>query len=444
MSSLRNGKGIGTSSKTRVRVLWLAVAVAVLLAAGAFYAVLAPGPGPNHTARPPLRAASPPPPDRSAADPAAGRQTFRYDTFGDEYYFTDDLRLPFRLILALPAAVRAKTLGILTDADGQVVGIQEVLDSEGQKRWGVTCALCHSVVDRQGRRLDGVPNEQLNYGALLALSPRVSLARKTVLLGWGRGLVDLTYMNEAEDHVNNASKTLPLFTKGLYYFGWNGAFDTPEEAGHFIMDYVAHGQGGFRPKADWHMADKHAEPGTTTTPAASLDRAPDSAANSAAVPAADPYEAAIAKRNSDADAIISPVPDLIGPKMPDVAAYLDTLTPPAPPAGSYDPVRAARGQTLFTGKAGCARCHTPPLYTNNETVTPAAIGMNPRRATSEAFNEYTYKVPQLRGLWAMGPYFHDGKARTLLDVVNHFNKQFGLGLTQTEKNDLVQFLKSLR
>ena len=440
VSSLRDGKDISHSSKTRLRVLWLAVLVVLLLAAGAFYAVLAPGPGPSRTARPPLRAASPPPPDRSAADPTAGQRTFRYETFGNEYYFTDDLRLPFRLILALPATVRARTLGILTDVDGQVVGVREVEDSEGRKRWGVTCALCHSVVDRQGQRLDGVPNEQLNFGALLSLSPRVSLARKSVLLGWGRGLVDLTYMNEAEDGVNNASKTLPLFTKGLYYFGWNGAFDTPENAGHFMMDYVAHGQGGFRPKAGWHMVDKHA--GSATGTAAGTSSQAQTARHD---PAADPYEAAIAERDAEADiAPPDPVPDLIGPKMPDVAAYLDTLTPPAPPAASYDPVRAARGEALFSGKAGCARCHTPPLYTNNETVTPAAIGMNPRRATSEAFDEYTYKVPQLRGVWALGPYFHDGKARTLLDVVNHFSKQFGLRLTQTEKNDLVQFLKSLR
>lgn len=405
-----------------------------------------------------MRVASPPPPaqsgigtggvstevTRTAAtpplippDPATGQQTFRFDTFGNEHYFTNELRLPFRLILALPPFIRARALGILTDADRKVVGIEEVVDADGRKRWGITCALCHSVVDRQGQRLDGVPNEQLNFGSLLALSPRVGLGRKAVLLGWGRGLVDLTFMNEAEDRVNNASKTLPVFTKGLYRFGWNGAFDTPEEAGHFIMDYVAHGQGTFRPKEGWQMVDKHA--GSMGEP-----RSPSRGTGGAVTddPTADPYETAVAAR--DADAVIDPITDLIGPKMPDVAAYLDTLTPPPPPPDSYDPARAQRGQALFNGKAGCVRCHTPPLYTNNETVTPAAVGINPRRATSKAFNEYTYKVPQLRGLWALGPYFHDGKARTLYDVVTHFNKQFKLGLTQREKNDLVQFLKSLR
>jgi cytochrome c peroxidase len=41
------------------------------------------------------------------------------------------------------------------------------------------------------------------------------------------------------------------------------------------------------------------------------------------------------------------------------------------------------------------------------------------------------------------PYFHDGSAATLLDVVNHYNEHFGLNLTETQKADLVEYLRSL-
>jgi cytochrome c peroxidase len=49
----------------------------------------------------------------------------------------------------------------------------------------------------------------------------------------------------------------------------------------------------------------------------------------------------------------------------------------------------------------------------------------------------------LRGLWQHPPYFHDGSAATLLDVVNHYDGLFTLHLTARQKRDLVEFLKSL-
>jgi hypothetical protein len=42
-----------------------------------------------------------------------------------------------------------------------------------------------------------------------------------------------------------------------------------------------------------------------------------------------------------------------------------------------------------------------------------------------------------------GRFYHDGRFRTLLDVVNSYNERFGLGLTEEEKHDLVEYLKSL-
>jgi cytochrome c peroxidase len=53
------------------------------------------------------------------------------------------------------------------------------------------------------------------------------------------------------------------------------------------------------------------------------------------------------------------------------------------------------------------------------------------------------KGPILRGLSARAPYFHNGSAATLIDVVNFYDSRFSLGLTVEEKTDLVRFLSAL-
>jgi cytochrome c peroxidase len=54
-----------------------------------------------------------------------------------------------------------------------------------------------------------------------------------------------------------------------------------------------------------------------------------------------------------------------------------------------------------------------------------------------------FKGPTLRGLAGRGPYFHNGAAAKLLDVVNFYDRRFNIGLSDQEKADLVAFLKSL-
>jgi cytochrome c peroxidase len=54
-----------------------------------------------------------------------------------------------------------------------------------------------------------------------------------------------------------------------------------------------------------------------------------------------------------------------------------------------------------------------------------------------------YRTTPLRALWQHAPYFHDGSAGTLSDVVNHYNSFLRLELTDAQRNDLVQFLKSI-
>ena len=53
------------------------------------------------------------------------------------------------------------------------------------------------------------------------------------------------------------------------------------------------------------------------------------------------------------------------------------------------------------------------------------------------------KGPMLRGLAARAPYFHNGSAANLMDVVNFYDKRFGIGFTEQQKRDLVAFLKTL-
>ena len=52
--------------------------------------------------------------------------------------------------------------------------------------------------------------------------------------------------------------------------------------------------------------------------------------------------------------------------------------------------------------------------------------------------------PQLNGLWARSKrgFYHDGRFRTLLDVANHYDACFNIGLSPGDKSDLVEFLKS--
>jgi cytochrome c peroxidase len=67
--------------------------------------------------------------------------------------------------------------------------------------------------------------------------------------------------------------------------------------------------------------------------------------------------------------------------------------------------------------------------------------MDPRYAARTS--QKAYRTTPLRGLWQHPPYFHDGSAETLGDVVEHYDQVLALGLTEQQKQDLVNYLKSL-
>jgi cytochrome c peroxidase len=147
---------------------------------------------------------------------------------------------------------------------------------------------------------------------------------------------------------------------------------------------------------------------------------------------------------------ISQTPDLVTPKLAALLEYQLSLAAPKPPNGSFNTEAADRGERVFKNDAGCAKCHTPPTYTDvlsgaDKKVPvlhdPATVGADPLYAARSATRKY--RATPLRGLWQHPPYFHDGSAADLMAVVNHYEKRLGLKLTADQKADLVEFLKSL-
>ena len=135
-----------------------------------------------------------------------GRAIFRFDTFGDEAFWGETLRLHGVIATVSPNA--ALRLGLKVDVEAlpkplvnalrhgkvnvedpavtlallkrdAVVGVTGFFDAQGTlQSLGIQCALCHSTVDDAlapgiGRRLDGWANRDLNVGAIVALAPNV-------------------------------------------------------------------------------------------------------------------------------------------------------------------------------------------------------------------------------------------------------------------------------
>ena len=138
--------------------------------------------------------------------------------------------------------------------------------------------------------------------------------------------------------------------------------------------------------------------------------------------------------------------DLVSSKLPALQAYQLSIAAPTPPSGSFDAAAAARGQQVFVGAGGCASCHSGALFTDaDSTLHPPADSMAEPESPSYAARSATkrYRTTPLRGVWQHAPYFHDGSAATLEQVVATYNARRSLGLTAQQSADLVQYLKSL-
>jgi len=106
---------------------------------------------------------------------------------------------------------------------------------------------------------------------------------------------------------------------------------------------------------------------------------------------------------------------------------------------------AQRGEAIFTGKGRCSTCHVPPLFTEPgwDMHAPSEIGIDDFQANRSP--DRKYRTTPLKGLWAhqKGGFYHDGRFPTLRDVVDHYDKFFKAGLSDTEKDDLIEYLLSL-
>jgi len=368
-----------------------------------------------------------------------GKQIFRYDTFGDEQFWTDVLRMEEAIATVSPATALAVGLKVDIDAlpreiiaalrAGQVdltnpavtiellrldavVGVQGKVNSTGQLiRVGITCALCHSSVDNTlaagiGRRLDGWANTDLNVGAIVALSPALDAATKAEFNAWGSGKYDPRH--HAFDGTNLLSlnsPSLPVVLPPIY--GLKGVgFETFTGDGpiSYWNSYVGVSQMG----GQGNFSDSRIGLSITQTP------------------------------------------DLVTPKLAALLEYQLSLRTPEPPEGSFNRDAAQRGKRLFRNAAGCAVCHQSPNFTDvlsgpDRTEPflhdPAEVGTDPAYAARTATKKY--RTTPLRGLWQHPPYFHDGSAPDLLAVVEHYDGLFKLKLSAAQKADLVEYLKSL-
>ncbi len=394
-----------------------------------------------------------------------GKRIFRFDTFGDEAYWSETLRLHQAIagqkFGGVGGGVSPKTalaVGLKVDAEaipsdvadaikkGQVdlddpattltllklnavVGVKGTFNGDGSLRSiGLSCAVCHSTVDDSfapgiGKRLDGWPNRDLNVGAIVSLAPGLPAISKLlgvddattrkVLASWGPGKFDaeLNLDGKAFRPDGKPAATLipPAYgMAGVNMHTWTGGWGTITYWNAFVANLELNGQGTF---FDRRLMN------ATQYPVAAKNGFGNKRA-----------------RN-----------DMVTSKLAALHFYQLALPTPAPPAGSFNSESATRGEALFNGKAKCAACHVPPLFTEPgwNTHPPADIGIDAFQANRSP--EKTYRTAPLRGLWShqKGGFYHDGRFATLREVVNHYDAFKKLGLTSEEKDALVEYLKSL-
>jgi cytochrome c peroxidase len=153
----------------------------------------------------------------------------------------------------------------------------------------------------------------------------------------------------------------------------------------------------------------------------------------------------VAARNRMGHTRLHGVPDLVRGKLPALQAYQLSLAAPHPAKGTFDRAAARRGKAIFDGKGTCASCHMPPTYSDpgQNLHTPASICTDDFTAQRSPTNGYRTTPLGGLGTRTTGGYYHDGRYRTLGQVVQHYDSCFGLGLTASEQSDVVEYLKSL-
>lgn len=377
----------------------------------------------------------PPKPMLDAALVAQGKEVFRFDTFGDETFWTGTLKM-HEVISAAVDPKTALSVGLKVDAEAlpaavvsgiqdgtisltdpattvallklnAVVGlkgkVEQVNGKDTLTQVGVTCALCHSTVDDSfskgiGKRLDGWANRDLNPGAIIALSPAVAADAKAVYSSWGPGKYDPRFNLDGK----NGPQVIPP-AYGLLGINKVTATGDGENLAYWNR-YVAVTQMGGHGKFEESRLSVSVTKGTD---------------------------------------------DQVSAKLPALQEYQLSLAAPPPPAGSFDATKAARGKQVFEGAGKCATCHTGSTMTdaNVKLHAPSEVVSEPEPNGAPSYASRTatkqYRTAPLAGLWQHAPYFHNGTADTLEAVVSMYDAKKSLGLNADQKSDLVQYLKSL-
>jgi mono/diheme cytochrome c family protein len=393
-----------------------------------------------------------------------GRKTFRFETFGSEAFWGDTLQLHKAIAGEKNGGVgpgvspkTALSVGLKVDADAlpdglkkqlaagkvdlddpattlallklnAVVGLTGHFDPKGGIRSiGIQCALCHSTVDDAfapgiGKRLDGWAANDLNVGAIVSLAPNlqpfgdllgvdVATVRK-VLNSWGPGRYDAVLDKDGKafrpDGKQAGTVIPPAFgLAGVNLHTWTG-FGSVTYWNAYVAVTQMHGSGTF---FDARFNDKEQYP--------------------------------VAAKSGSGNS--RGKPDLVTSKLAALHFYQLAIPAPKPSAGSFNTVAAARGREIFNARGQCATCHVPPLFTEpgNNLHAPSEIGVDSFQADRSP--THMYRTSPLAGLWShpKAGYYHDGRFKNLRDVVDHYDTFRGLKLTEQEKRDLVEYLKSL-
>jgi hypothetical protein len=429
-----------------------------------------------------------------------GRQTFRFDTFGDQAFWGDTLRLHQAIegaalggvgpgvspITALSVGLKVD-LGALPEdlieqiKEGQVnlndpavtvallklnavVGVKGFFNSSGTfQSVGIQCALCHSTVDNSfpacpsglrpnpgtgciGHRLDGWPNRDLNVGAIVALAPNLD------------PFVTLLKVTDPTITVPDVVSVLNSWGPGKFdaELALDGkAFNTSQVTDGITTPTKVSGATLIPPAFGLGGVNLHTWTGWGSVPywnafVANLEmhgigRFWDPRLNNAAqFPIAAHFGFGHLPH-------ISPDADLITSKLQALQFYQLAIPPPQPAAGSFDPDAAKRGEGLFSDKAKCNNCHVTPLWTDPgwNLHTPSEICIDSFQANRAP--DFRYRTAPIGELFthSKGGFYHDGRfsgpniTAALTNVVNHYNSCMGLGLSSNEESDLVQYLLSL-
>jgi hypothetical protein len=393
-----------------------------------------------------------------------GRQIFRFDTFGSEAFWGDTLGLHKAIAGEKHGGVgggvspkTALSVGLKVDADAlpdslkqqlkagkvdledpaitlallklnAVVGVTGLFDKAGGIRsMGIQCAFCHSTVDDSfapgiGKRLDGWAARDLNVGVIVSLAPNlkpfsdllgVDVATvKKVLASWGPGRFDAVLDKDGKafrpDGKQAGTLIPPAFgLAGVNLHTWTG-FGSVTYWNAYVAATEMHGSGTF---FDARFNNKEQYP--------------------------------VAAKSGSGNT--RGKPDLVTAKLAALHFYQLAIPAPKPPAGSFNRDAAARGNEIFNVKGQCATCHVPPLFTEpgNNLHSPAEIGVDSFQADRSP--THMYRTAPLAGLWShqKGGFYHDGRFATLGDVIDHYDTFLGLKLTQQEKSELIEYLKSL-